>query len=61
MVAKGGEAADALPHAGPTGGGAGSYTNPQGAKLMTKKTWKTPKVETTPVSMEVTMYLPAQA
>lgn len=28
---------------------------------MTKKTWAAPKVETTPVSMEVTMYLPAQA
>ena len=28
---------------------------------MTKKVWQAPKVETTPVSMEVTMYLPAQA
>ena len=28
---------------------------------MTKKIWQAPKVETTPVSMEVTMYLPAQA
>lgn len=27
---------------------------------MTKKSWQAPKVETTPVSMEVTMYLPAQ-
>jgi coenzyme PQQ precursor peptide PqqA len=26
-----------------------------------KKIWKAPKVQTTPVSMEVTMYLPAQA
>ena len=30
-------------------------------KTMTKKSWQAPKVETTPVSMEVTMYLPAQA
>jgi coenzyme PQQ precursor peptide PqqA len=29
--------------------------------IMTKKVWQAPKVETTPVSMEVTMYLPAQA
>jgi coenzyme PQQ precursor peptide PqqA len=29
--------------------------------LMSKKVWQAPKVETTPVSMEVTMYLPAQA
>jgi coenzyme PQQ precursor peptide PqqA len=29
--------------------------------LMRKKVWQAPKVETTPVSMEVTMYLPAQA
>ncbi|WP_418159038.1 pyrroloquinoline quinone precursor peptide PqqA [Benzoatithermus flavus] len=28
---------------------------------MDKKVWQAPKVETTPVSMEVTMYLPAQA
>ncbi|MFO1048087.1 MAG: pyrroloquinoline quinone precursor peptide PqqA [Geminicoccaceae bacterium] len=28
---------------------------------MTKKSWQAPKVETTPVSMEVTMYLPARA
>jgi len=28
---------------------------------MTKKVWTAPKVQTTPVSMEVTMYLPAQA
>ena len=28
---------------------------------MTQKVWQAPKVETTPVSMEVTMYLPAQA
>lgn len=28
---------------------------------MSKKVWQAPKVETTPVSMEVTMYLPAQA
>ena len=27
---------------------------------MTKKIWQAPKVETTPVSMEVTMYLPAR-
>jgi coenzyme PQQ precursor peptide PqqA len=26
-----------------------------------KKVWQAPKVQTTPVSMEVTMYLPAQA
>ena len=30
-------------------------------RIMTKKVWQAPKVETTPVSMEVTMYLPAQA
>ena len=29
--------------------------------VMNKKVWQAPKVETTPVSMEVTMYLPAQA
>jgi coenzyme PQQ precursor peptide PqqA len=29
--------------------------------VMDKKVWQAPKVETTPVSMEVTMYLPAQA
>jgi coenzyme PQQ precursor peptide PqqA len=34
---------------------------PQGDAVMTKKVWQAPKVETTPVSMEVTMYLPAQA
>jgi coenzyme PQQ precursor peptide PqqA len=34
---------------------------PQGRKIMQKKVWQAPKVQTTPVSMEVTMYLPAQA
>jgi coenzyme PQQ precursor peptide PqqA len=34
---------------------------PNRETTMTKKTWQAPKVETTPVSMEVTMYLPAQA
>jgi coenzyme PQQ precursor peptide PqqA len=33
----------------------------QGDVVMDKKVWQAPKVETTPVSMEVTMYLPAQA
>lgn len=43
----------------PTGGFTGS---PMSRELtMTKKVWQAPKVETTPVSMEVTMYLPAQA
>ncbi len=32
-----------------------------GMRIMSKKVWQAPKVETTPVSMEVTMYLPAQA
>lgn len=35
--------------------------NSSGSRDMSKKTWQAPKVETTPVSMEVTMYLPAQA
>jgi coenzyme PQQ precursor peptide PqqA len=34
---------------------------PSRETTMTKKTWQAPKVETTSVSMEVTMYLPAQA
>jgi coenzyme PQQ precursor peptide PqqA len=34
---------------------------PSGRGFMSKKVWHAPKVETTPVSMEVTMYLPAQA
>jgi coenzyme PQQ precursor peptide PqqA len=38
-----------------------SSAEPQGDAVMTKKVWQAPKVETTPVSMEVTMYLPAQA
>lgn len=29
--------------------------------MMTKKTWKAPSVTAKPVSMEVTMYLPAKA
>jgi coenzyme PQQ precursor peptide PqqA len=33
----------------------------QGKRAMQKKVWQAPKVQTTPVSMEVTMYLPAQA
>ncbi len=32
-----------------------------GREPMQKKVWQAPKVQTTPVSMEVTMYLPAQA
>lgn len=29
--------------------------------MKTRKSWKAPKVTTTPVGMEVTMYLPAEA
>lgn len=39
---------------------AGCFTH-QGVEVMDKKVWQAPRVETTPVSMEVTMYLPAQA
>jgi coenzyme PQQ precursor peptide PqqA len=38
-------------------------TTPEAIKerMMKKAVWQAPKVETTPVSMEVTAYLPAQA
>lgn len=32
-----------------------------GSNIMQKKVWQAPQVQTTPVSMEVTTYLPAQA
>lgn len=45
----------------PSGRRVAGLVHMQGNPTMQKKVWQAPKVETTPVSMEVTMYLPAQA
>lgn len=38
---------------------AGRVANPKGSAKM-RKVWKAPRVTSRPVSMEVTMYLPAE-
>lgn len=60
MAAKTGLAGVAMTHAC-RGSDDRAFLQSIGSWVMSKKVWQAPKVETTPVSMEVTMYLPAQA